>query len=345
MNTKSEQKLTYPIGLLLSTPKRKTFESMGREIGISGDTVSRLVEHNAATMKDLIQIVKNACKRRRLRIIIDDTLIMKIYSKIIEGTDDNYSPSDGSIHRSLCTVVAIITDGRFVIPITHDIWASKELNKENHQTKWQIAQQLIEEIHSELPIYELLADGLYAIHEFFLWLISKNIKFDMRFHSNRSVTDKDYCGQIKLHPKLKLSSKRPMRTICIKWKNIFFYVTAFRRINRSGETMVIYLISNYKASAREHVRAYELRWVIEKFFRTAKQYLGLGDCQSRKLNLQKNHIMNVFFIYALLQVERVKLKSKLKFRNIEGFIKWLNLYDFRNLTTRFMRSAENFGIA
>ena len=44
------------------------------------------------------------------------------------------------------------------------------------------------------------------------------------------------------------------------------------------------------------------------FFRTAKQHLGLGDCQSRKLKLQKNHIINVFFAYALLQSKTIKQK-------------------------------------
>lgn len=187
----------------------------------------------------------------------------------------------------------------------------------------------------------LLADGLYAINEFFAWLTLQKIKFEMRFHSNRVVTDKDYRGQIKHHPKLKLTGKRPMRTIPIKWKEADFYVTAFRRINVNGEATVIYQISNYKASARQHVRAYELRWHIEKFFRTAKQYLGLNDCQSRKLRLQQNHIMNVFFIYAILQLERKKLKMK----NVESVIKSLNLYSFEELLARFMRSAENFGVA
>ena len=120
-----------------------------------------------------------------------------------------------------------------------------------------------------------------------------------------------------------------------------FFFTAFRRINKAGEVSTVFLISNYKASARQHVRAYEIRWVIEKFFRTAKQYLGFQDCQSSKLNLQKNHIMNVFLIYALLQVERKKTKQK----NVERVIKSQYLHDFNHIRLRFIRSAENFGIA
>lgn len=340
MNSKTEQKLIYPISLLLSS-RRKTFEALGRSAGISGDTVLRLVEHSAATFGDLIGIANKVFKRRRKYLIIDDTLIKKIYSKLIEGTSDNYDSSDKKVYRSLCSVVAVITDGRIVIPVTQDIWTSKELHPDTYQTKWQIAQKLILQIQQELSIYMFLADGLYAVHEFLEWLCEKNINFEMKFHSNRVINNHTYTGQIKYDAQFKLSGKRTMRTMHGTWKGSPFYFTAFRRISNAGEVSVVFLISNYKASARDHVRAYEFRWVIEKFFRTAKQHLGLNDCQSRKLNLQKNHIMNVFFMYALLQIECKKTKHK----TIESLIKSLDLHDFDLTKSLFMRSAENFGVA
>jgi SRSO17 transposase len=56
------------------------------------------------------------------------------------------------------------------------------------------------------------------------------------------------------------------------------------------------------------MRIYGYRWNIEKFFRTAKQSLGLTHCQSTKKKLQENHIMNVFCAYAILECERNKKK-------------------------------------
>lgn len=44
MLSKNERKSTYQIALLLSNAKRKTFESLGQEAGVSGDTISRRVE-------------------------------------------------------------------------------------------------------------------------------------------------------------------------------------------------------------------------------------------------------------------------------------------------------------
>ncbi len=95
MISRTERKLTYPIALLLSSAYRKTFEALGRDRDISGDTTSRIVEHDSTTSKDLIKIVKAIFKNKRLYLIIDDTLILKMYSKVIPSASDNYDSADG----------------------------------------------------------------------------------------------------------------------------------------------------------------------------------------------------------------------------------------------------------
>lgn len=340
MISKTERKLTYPIALLLSIPSRKTFEALARSLATSGSSVSRMVGDYPATTDDLIKIVKKLLKRKRLYLIIDDTLILKLYSKIIPGTCDNYDSSDHKTYRSLCAIVAVITDGNIAIPIDKAIWTSEEFAQDAYVKKWVLAQNLITKIRQELPIYMLLADGLYAVFEFLEWLIDQNIKFEMRFHSNRVINDKGVECQIKESLKFVMSGKRPMRTIRAKWKNTSFYFTALRRVAKTGTVTVIYQISNYKTSAREHTQAYAYRWDIEKFFRTAKQKLGMNDCQSHKLELHENHLLSVFFIYALLQIERKKKNLK----NVETAIKQLNHNDFDYIRSCIIRSAENFGV-
>lgn len=338
MISKTEQKLTYPVSLLLSIPGRKTFEFLAKNIGVSGDSVARMVENYAATVQDLVNIAKAVFKGKKLYLIIDDTLILKLYSKVIQGTCDNYDSSDRKTYRSLCAVVAVITDGIDTIPISEEIWISEALNKDTHMKKWQLAQALITQLQTYLSIHMLLADGLYAIHVFLTWLISENINFEMRLHANRVIDHDTFSGQVKNSPKFMMKNKKKMRTIRATWKNTDFYISAFRRTNKNGDVTTIYQISNYKAASKVHIQSYGYRWNIEKFFRTAKQKLGLNDCQSRKLNLQQNHIMSVFLIYSLLQIERKKYKIK----NIETVIKRLNLYDFDKIRLRLMRLAENF---
>jgi len=81
-----------------------------------------------------------------------------------------------------------------------------------------------------------------------------------------------------------------------------------------------------------------MRWNIEKFFRTAKQKLGLNDCMVRNKEGQKKHVYNVFFAYSLLQIEKVKQKAK----NVETVIKSIKSYKFDDLQHRFIPSIKNF---
>jgi hypothetical protein len=341
MISETDRKLTYPIALLLSIAKRKTFESLGVVCDTSGDTIARIAECNAATPDDLLKIVKVIFKNKRLYLIIDDTLILKLYSKAIPGTSDNYDSADHKSYRSLCSVVAMITDGHTAIPVDQAIWTAIEFAGKEYKKKCKIAQQLIEKMHHEISIYMVLADGLYTTTEFMKWLVQENIRFEMRFHANRVIAYGQFKGQIKHYEKLRLSGKRPIRTVKAHWYGMALHFTAFRRVTKYGKIIITYQVSNYKCSAREHVLAYGYRWHIEKFFRTAKQHLGLNDCQSRKVDLQRNHQLNVFFTYALLQYERVKNRLK----NVETAIKSIKPLHFNEIKSRFKRLVQIFGVA
>lgn len=340
MISKAEQKLTYPIALLLSTSRRKTFEALGRDIGISGDTIIRRVNKSATTVDELVLYAKKLFKKKAY-LLIDDTLILKIYSRYIEGACDNYSSSDGRSYRSLCSVVAMITDGNTALPIDQVIWTSAEFSQTTYKKKWELAQVLIKKIQGLINIKAVVMDGLYDTHAMIQWLISNNVPFEMRFHSNRVIEYKGMRSQIRESEPLQLSGKRPKRKIRASWYKINLYFTALRRRIRNGEFITIYQVSNYKASAREHVQIYGYRWNIEKFFRTAKQKLGLNDCQSLKQETQEKHIMNVFLTYILVQFERKKNKLK----NPEAAIKSLKQRNFHELKSYFLRSGQIFGIA
>src|SRR5437868_12048976 len=128
MMNSTEQKIIYSSSLLLSIGERKTFEALARSAGISGDSLARYLEKSPATAKDLVQLAKNLFRKKRVCLIIDDTIILKEYSKNIPGACDNYSSSDRKTYRSLCSVVAVLTDGEITIPVDQKIWASPEFD-------------------------------------------------------------------------------------------------------------------------------------------------------------------------------------------------------------------------
>ncbi len=62
---------------------------------------------------------KSYFRRDKVEVIIDDTIIGKIYSKYIPCSGDNYDPGTGQTFRSICSVAAMTRDGKFALPVAH----------------------------------------------------------------------------------------------------------------------------------------------------------------------------------------------------------------------------------
>jgi hypothetical protein len=311
----TDRKLHYPMLLILSNPTKKTAESLAKTLNKSGDTVLRILEEECITWEELVSIAKKYFGSNKVKIIIDDSVIRKMYSKYIEGSGDNYDPVSKQVFRSLCTVVAMLTDGKIALPVLHKLWVKKELSSlGRYQTKVEIAQELIEQLSGKIESKIVLMDGLYATLDMIRWCNKRKLSFEMRFHSNRKVAldqnKPNVTVKISECKELLLSGKKSCRTIKALWHGEVVYITSVKRDRKNRSTIVVYQISNVEMLARNHVGQYNQRWYIEKFFRTAKQRLGLADCQARKKSLQENHIYNVFLAYAILQFQRKKNKLK-----------------------------------
>jgi hypothetical protein len=101
----------------------------------------------------------------------------------------------------------------------------------------------------------------------------------------------------------------------------------------------VYQAATYKAKPSEHVRAYKIRWTIEKLFRTSKQSLGLQDCISTSLEVQLNHVTSVLLAYSLLQLE-CKVQ---RFSSPEEAIRSLRAKKLDFLQRRFARVHQLSG--
>ena len=100
----------YPISLILSTAARKTCESLAKSLEMNGDKLYSCLKNVVTNTQDLLDSAKKFFGKKSLYLIIDDTLLQKIYSRNIEGTSDNYDSADHKTYRSLCSVTAMLTD-------------------------------------------------------------------------------------------------------------------------------------------------------------------------------------------------------------------------------------------
>ena len=155
-------------------------------------------------------------------------------------------------------------------------------------------------------------DGAFASEAMLQFCKRNLINFCMTIAKNRVIAAKDGTkAQLQHHPKLKLKRNERYKTIKGVYKDIKCYFTAHKRYSNSGKSYnIVYIVSSLNIPAKEQAKAYNIRWNIEKIFRTTKQSLGLNDCQCIEIEKQRTHIFSVFFAYAKLEEQKLFKRKK-----------------------------------
>ncbi len=299
--------ITYPILLILSTTKR-SFESLGKLIKRSGDTIKRVLSPVETSLNLTHKIAQSLFKNSKiLTLAIDDTLLQKIYSKSMVGSGRFFYTK---IYRKITAyrlIAALVTNGRYGIPISFGFLFDKELlsGGEKVKSKLDFVKKFILLAQTLFPgkKIRIAADGLFASVEFLEWCLANNIEADLRMHSNRRVEFKGQYFKLNQIECLKPRGRQNARSIQVKWHDLILNITAEKRIDKHNKETIVYIVSTYKSRPIQHVSAYKYRWSIEKFFRTSKQFLGLQECFSTQLETQEKHVAAVLLAYAIAQLD------------------------------------------
>ena len=153
----SKHKSVYSISLLLSIEKKLTCQAIAKKANKSGETFRNMLKNPPISVQNICEIAKNLFLDEILYLIIDDTLASKEFSQFISGSYDHYDSSNGRCVRSICTVVAMITDGKNAVPIDHKIYQTFE-DKSQNKKKTDLAKELIQEISKYIKIDILICD-------------------------------------------------------------------------------------------------------------------------------------------------------------------------------------------
>lgn len=335
--------LPYPFLLLLSIGK-KSFENMGRLVNMSGRIIAKALQPAHDSFEASYKICSSVfSSKNKLFLIIDDTLIKKIFASNMRGTCLFYDTKIGRMVNAYKLITAMLSDGNLSIPMSCAFLFSREivnLCSERHLSKAEIVKSFIRTIIKLFPGIKivLVADGLYSSIGLLGWCVENKICAEMRMHSNRIVTYKGM--RIKLRelanlPGVKLVGKQTARTISVEWHDLPLEITIVKRVNKHGEESIVYQVATYKAEPREHVKAYKVRWNTEKAYRTEKQSLGLGDCYSKDLDVQLNHVSATLLAYAIAQCEMKRQQVKTTEAAIRGIKEKFNQHGIDQLIDQF----------
>lgn len=327
--------------MLIMSIGKKSFTQLSNVINKSRDTVRRMLQSDKKNITLMMFIAHQFFhKRKILYLSIDDTLLRKIYSTLMEGSCEFYDTKMSRKITAYKLLIAGLTDGEYFIPIHSAFLYSKEVLANALELKEELLHSIILNTIKEFPdkIIIITMDGAFATKKFLQWAHDNNIKVELRMHSNRTVIYQEKKQKISEITDLRPKGRHMARTIKTEWNNIPVYITGDRRIDKHGEESIVYLVSTYEATPSEHVRNYKYRWPVEKLIRTCKQYLGLQDCFSTKLEIQLNHVSSVLLSYAIVQVEM----RKSKYKTPEDTIRALKNVDFDFLKQRILLSDEIF---
>ena len=92
--------------------------------------------------------------------------------------------------------------------------------------------------------------------------------------------------QVRLATGIHLKGVGNIHVVCSKGK-------------RGSKTTVKYIGSSARLSARNIVKYYRARWIIETWHKEVKQKFGFGDCSCRNFNAIQTHVQLVMVAYIL----------------------------------------------
>ena len=307
----------YSVALGTSFESNKNSSAVAREVGTSQSTASRFLKKLDLSNRNFVPLVRAVFGRKKVSFIIDDGTIAKRYANETEGTSSMIDQSTKTFTNGYKIVVGGLTDGKYFLPIAVEQWIADFIAGEGYFSITQLAEKLILRVlELGISIEYFVMDGLYFSKEFTKFLDDRKLKFLMKAKTTTAVIYKGKKVQLQDCEDLRLNSNQNQKKIVAEWNGKMWYFIAVRRSGKHGEK-IIYLIANFKTKSKIYAKVYDSRWKIEKFFRTAKQSLGLKNSFSREAKIYLNHIKCVFFAYCLLQL----LMKKFKLDSIEDAIR------------------------
>ena len=260
-------------------------------------------------------------------IIIDDTIVDKLYSTINEVINYHFDHTKGMSVKGinlLNFLYNIEVGGEFInCPIAfHVIRKDQPYIDENGNRKFR----------SSLTKNQLMRDILRRL-VFINQIKCKYILFDMWFSANDNLKfiqkdlKKTFVCPLKKNRLIALSyedklagnfisveslnmTANELRTVYIK--GLDFEVQLVRKVftNKDRSEGELYLITNDISMDYEQIsKIYQGRWKIEEYHKSLKQNALLGKSPTKMETSQCNHIFTANLAY--LQLERLKIKERL----------------------------------
>jgi hypothetical protein len=323
-------------GLMISDTADIASLSEGYRLSQSYDALHHFISDKPWEINDVLEqtvsVIKQLPEGQRFHekgmLIIDDTIIEK-FGKLMEAAGKLWDHSKGRyLPYAHCLVGLVWADHKKLrYPLRFELYQKKEDCPEGtpFKTKIEFAIELIDwAVAQGIPFSTVVFDSWFFCKEVcdhieslgkdWISMSKSNRKFTV---SGKAYTAEEYGETIdpKTLPVIKVGKREyaihsiQAKAQCLKrgTKTIRLIVSFEKKKDGTFKNPVP-LVSNRKNIRPERLlRAYQIRWSIETFFKDAKSHLGLGEYQMRKLNGIKGHWCLVFTSAVILELVRWKV--------------------------------------
>lgn len=333
----------YAISLAVSSHKR-TYAGIARSLDLKYHVVR---DHAPQQDEDFFTVADSLiAKVKKHQTVSSPGLFICDFTRLAKSKDAKTPMTtwdrDGRINATnngFSAGFCLWTNGSITIPVSFLFWTNKNDSSHSYVSKSDCVQAAIKKLSDKLDIKEVIVDGEFSSSKMLEFFADHKINVTARVRRNRKViTDDGVEAQLQLHPHLRLLKNSHSRSMRAKLQERYYWFTAVKQTTRGGKKKIVFIISTKERQAKEHVKIYGLRWNCEKFFRTAKQSLGLEDCQSQKIDGISGHIWSVMMIFTALEETRFFKKKK----SVERVLAILKSKNTTSLVNEYIDLVETY---
>ena len=291
---------------------------------LSHDQVTRFLNHNKYSAKDLWQYVKTDVRQYEQKsggvLIIDDAIEEKPYTDENEIVSWHFSHAKGKCVKGINLLSSLIRYNDIALPISYEVihkdlhFCDIKTKKEKRQSgtsKNQMFRSMVKQAVSNQVLFDyVLADSWFGAKdnmEFIHYDMKKFFMFGVK--ANRLIAfSKEERKKGRYH-NLKSLNFKDLEKIEVLLKDLAFPVALVTKIfkNEDGSTGILHIVTNDLDSNADRIyEVYQKRWRIEEYHKSIKQNTSLAKSPTKVSRSQKNHIFASIVAYCKLEFLKIR---------------------------------------
>lgn len=260
-------------------------------IVVTHDTFNRFLTRQSLTPEKLWSEVEPFIEKRTGWLILDDTVIDKIYSKRIELTYFQWSGKHHKVVKGIGLITLVWTNGINTFPVDYRIYDKDEdaLSKNEH-----FRDMLKTAVARNFQPYVVMFDSWYSSNANLKFIDKLGWLWFSRVKKNRQVNPDN-------------TGNRPVSSVFIPDDGTvvhmkkYWFIKLLHSINKKGKDRY-WVTNSLEMDKQDRKNLQAISWSIENFHRALKGLCCVEDCKIRKAAGQRNHINCSLRAYIRLEV-------------------------------------------